>query len=524
MKLEKSKNAKRNIFAGLVNNIVKIVLPFLIRTVTIKTIGTDYLGLSNLFTSILSVLSVTELGFSNAIVFNMYKAIANDDEETICSLLNYYKKVYRIIGLIILVAGLTIIPFLSSFIHGSYPDDINLTLLYLIYLINSVLSYSLFAYYSSLLNAFQRNDIISNINSILSISQYACQALILLVLKNYYLYVVMLPVFTIVNNLCSAYFARKLYPSYTCKGRLDKQILSDIKVKVGGMMITKLQAISRNSFDSIYISSFLGLTYSAIYSNYYFIMISIVGILYIIINSITAGVGNSIASESIEKNYLDMTKMNYIYMWISGWCTICLFCLYQPFMKLWLGDSMMFPNSVMILFCVYFYSLKLGDIRSVYLEGNGLWWENRYKAIFESLANLILNFVLGKYFGVYGILIATIITILVINYGYGSRIVFKHYFGMDLINDYYSKNTRYAVTTLIIAGITYLTCFLVPNNYVGFIVKGMICVVIPNLLYILFYRNSIEFSISIPWVIDLFHLKRIPFINSLYKYAKTKGE
>ena len=243
--------------------------------------------------------------------------------------------------------------------------------------------------------------------------------------------------------------------------------------------------------------------------------------MFIFVASITSGIGNSVASESVEKNYADMNKINFIYMWISGWCTICMACLYQPFMLLWVGKEKMFPVSVMILFCIYFYALKIGDIRSIYFEVNGLWWENRYKAIAESLANIVLNYALGKYFGVYGILLATILTIVIINFGYGSRIVFRHYFGMDKLPGYYFRNLVYLVVTIAAGSVTYFVCsLLVENSIVSLLGKMCICVFLPNALYFILYLKNPDFKIAIPWIIRTMGFDRIKLFKKLGAYIE----
>ena len=514
MKTERAKNAKRNVLFGMVNRGINLLLPFAVRTAFMYTLGLEYLGLSSLFTSILTVLNLTELGVGSAIVYHMYKPIAEDDEETLCALLNYYRKVYKVIGVVVLAVGLLLIPFLPMLIKGGYPADINLSVLYVLYLIDTVSSYLLFAYYNSLLNAFQRNDITSNIGSGITIFRYLLQAFVLFAFRNYTLFIVVLPITTIISNIATAIVARKLYPQYTCRGDISTEIKKDIGVKVRGMLITKIQAVTRNSFDSIFISAFLGLWISALYSNYYYIMTNIVSVMYIIVASITSGIGNSVASESVEKNYADMNKINFIYMWISGWCAICLACLYQPFMRLWAGKEKMFPVSVMLLFCIYFYVLKIGDIRSVYFEVNGLWWENRYKAIAESVSNIVLNYFLGKYFGVYGILLATILTIVIINFGYGSRIVFQHYFGLDKLPEYYYRNLIYLVMTLISGGLTYICCsFLKNESIIAFIGKMCICVIVPNIVYLALYFRNKDFKIAVPWIFRTMGLTRLGIVD-----------
>ena len=495
--MSRTKNTFRNILWGTANKLIILLLPFIMRTIMIKILGSQYVGLGSLFTSILQVLNLAELGIGSAITFSLYKPIAENDEDTICALMNLYKKVYRIIGIIVLSIGLIILPFLSNLINGEIPNDINIYYLYLIYLLNTVLTYFLFAYKTILLTVNQRNDIISNISSILYIFQYIYQITIIVVLKNYYLYIIVTPFITILNNLIGAFIATKKYPNYICKGKLSKEKQKDIQKRVYGLVLQRLCATTRNSLDSIFISSFIGLSMVAIYNNYYMIMDAIIGLLGIITASMTASVGNSIAIEKVEKNYNDMNKMNFIYMWIAGWCTICLACLYQPFIKIWLGQDYMFNYITVILFCLYFYALKMGDILSTYSQGAGLWWEGKYRAIVETVLNIFLNYVLGKNFGVNGIIAGTLISLLIVNFGYGSTIIFKYYFKEQRVIEYFKLHFKYFSITAIIAIFTYLICELLPmEGVIYFIIRGIVCIVIPNILYIICYRKTKYYSES----------------------------
>ncbi len=510
MKLSKTQNAKRNIIAGVINKVITMILPFVVRSVIIYKLSADYLGLNNLFSSILQVLNLSEMGFSNAVVYSMYKPIADNDSKTICALMNFYRKVYRVIGFIVLGVGLLLLPFLGDLINGDYPQGINIYYLYLFYLVNTVLSYWMFAYKNAILNAFQRTDIISNVNTISLGGMYVAQIIILFTIRNYYLYVAMMPFFTVFQNLLIARESRRLYPKYVCEGTISDDTIYKIKKQVSGLMISKICAVSRNSLDSIFVSAFLGLTITAMYGNYYYVMNAVVAILNVIGNAFLAGVGNSIVTESREKNYSDLMKINFIYMWLSGWCTVCLLCLYQPFMELWVGEELMFSVPVVILFCIYFYSLEMGVIRGVYSDAAGLWWENRYRAIAESVANFVLNYIFGKFFGIAGIIFATLVSLLVINYGLGSQIVFKYYFKNGKLIEYFKYHSIYAFVTLVVCGVTYfITVDLPLDGILGLVVRILICGIVPNIISVLVYYKTRSYSVAIPWLLKVLHLNRI---------------
>ena len=493
--MERTKNTIRNMIWEALNRIIAILLPFIIRTVLIQKLGIEYLGLNSLFSSVLQILNITELGFSSAIVYSMYKPIANKDTKTVNALMNLYKKIYRIIGLIILVVGLALMPFLDKIISGDVPDNINIITLYLIYLGNTVISYWMFAYKTVLLNVHQRKDIVSKISSILSLLQSALQIIILIFLQNYYIYVLVLPIITILQNILSAVIATKKYPEYVCEGKVSKEAKKDIWNRVSGLMVVKVSTTTRNSLDSIFLSMFLGLNILAMYNNYYTIMNAVIGVMTIITGSMLAGVGNSIAVETPEKNYSDLKKFDFIYMLIAGWCTICLLCLYQPFMKIWMGEQNLLDMFVVILLCLYFYLLKMGDIKSMYLDGAGLWHKIRVKAIFEALSNIVLNYFLGKFFGIYGIVLATIITIFIYSIIYSTKILFKNYFINIKVSDYFLYQFKYFIVTAIVAALTYLICSLInTNDILTLVLRAIICVVVPTVLYFIVYRKTKEFE------------------------------
>lgn len=507
MKLERTKNTARNAAYGYLSRLILMIFPFLTRGLFIRLLGSEYLGLNGLFSSILTVLNMSELGFSSAIVVHMYRAIAADDGKTINALLNYYRRIYHIVGTVILCAGCAVIPFLPRLIRGSYPADINLTAVYLVFLLDTVLSYFLFAHYNSLLSAFQRDDLITKVNLLVKLLMYALQIGILLVVRNFYVYLLIMPLCTVARNLITCFAARRAFPEYMPAGKLPKSTTEDIGTMVKGAMIGRVAAVCRNSFDSVFISMFLGLTATAIYGNYYYIMNTISCLLLVLTGAATGGAGNSVALESQEKNHADMMRMNFLYMWAAGWCAICMLCLYQPFMKLWAGEQMLLPVPTMVLFCVYLYVLKNGDVMSIYSGTRGLFWEQRYITIAEAVGNITLNYFLGKYFGITGILLATIITMLGINFLCGSRVIFQHYFTHFSANQYILWHLKRGAVTLAVGAVTYWVCgFVTISGIPGLIVTGLICVVLPNLLFFLIYRKTPSYQEAVPWVLEKIHL------------------
>jgi len=328
-------NAKRNIIFAVLSRMVGIIFPFAIRTVMLYILGTEYLGLDSLFASVLNFLSLAELGVGSALVYSMYKPIADNDCNQICALLNLYRKLYRIIGTFIFIVGVALIPFLPKLVKGDCPPDINLYILYTVYLTNTVLTYWLYGYKESLLMAHQRADISSKCEMFLRSGMYLIQITVLFLFRNYYWYILWLPVFTVANNYLFQYITNRMYPDYQCCGKISREVQNDIKKKVLALFGTKANSIVLHAMDNIVISAYLGLVMVGMYGNYFYIMSAITGIIAMVYNSMTAGIGNSLETETIEKNYFDFNVLTFANFWLVSFCSVSLLCLYQPFMKLW---------------------------------------------------------------------------------------------------------------------------------------------------------------------------------------------
>lgn len=494
------KNASRNMVWGLINKCIAILLPFIMRTVIIRILGTEYLGLDSLFTSVLQMLNVVELGFNSAIIFSMYKPIAEEDVSKICALLSFYRKIYRIVGAAILLIGLLLIPLLPYFIKGTIPNDLNLYILYLIYLFNTVAGYWSFAYKKVLLTAHQREDVNSIINIVIMLGRNTAQIILLVLTHNFYFYLITLVAGTAFENIYVALVTKRLYPQYVCKNELERKDKKEIKRQVKGLMIQKICATSRNSVDNIIISSMLGLTAVTLYGNYYSIMAGLHAMFLCITHAIEAGIGDSIATKDRNVNYQDMLRFDFMYMWLASIGTICLFCLYQPVIKLWMGEDLMLPIKTVILLAAYFYSLCAGDIRSLYTVGAGLWWEGRYRSILEAASNIVLNIVLGKYWGISGIIVATLFSIVIINWGYGSTIVHRFYF-KKRTTLFYKNHIVYAVITCVAAGICYVICEQLPLvGIANIILRVSCCVLTGNGCFMIAFCHTNEWRENIKYI------------------------
>ena len=497
----RTQKAKRNLFSGMVNRAVAMLMPFLSRTALIHILGMQYVGLNSLFASILQVLNLADLGIGTAIVYALYEPAANDDKPAIRALMNYYRRVYRAIGCVIAVAGLALLPFLPRLIKDNPPADVSLTVLYLTYLANTVVSYWLFAYKQALPTAMQRVDVVSNVNTVTNILLNLAQVLVLVLWHNYYAYLFIIPTCTVINNLLMSWHVDRTYPDLKPAGAISEELRASIRKRVAGLTIQRVCATTRNSLDRVFLSAFIGLTVTAIYDNYLLILAALTSVLSVVSTAILPTVGNSIVTDSAEKNYADMRVMNFVYMMISGWCSSCLLCLYQPFMSIWAGSQNIFDFGIVILLVAYFYALKLGDIISLYASGAGLWWEMRWRAIAESVANVVLNYVLLQLWGVAGIVAATLISLLIFNFGLATSIIYKYYFKNGKMGEYFLDQFKYFVVTVVVCVVAYLVCQQLPTGgIVWFLVRCVVCGAVSAALYLLLYHRSAMFKKTLGWV------------------------
>lgn len=500
-------NTARNLYWGVLARIMGIIMPFISRTAMIYVLGMRYVGLDSLFVSLLNVLSLAELGFGSALVFSMYKPMAEHDVKTINALLSFYKKCYRCIGIIIFGLGVILLPFLNIFISGDVPVEVNVYILFSIQLFNTVIGYFTFAYRGSIFQAQQRVDVSQKISLVLGIVSNIARAVILIAFRNYYIYILVGPVVTVSQNLLVAYYTQKLYPEFYCEGNVSSEERKIIKNKVSGLIFQKIGRIVLSSVDTVVISAFLGLEILGIYNGYYYVITAFVGFISVIQAAMIPSLGNSVAMESKEKNYRDFRKFHFLIMWLLTWWSACLLCLYQPFMELWQGKENMLSFGMVVLFCLYFYLHHIGDITYMYKEAAGIWWEGRYCSLIAAFINLVFNIAMVQIIGLPGILISTIIALVTVHIPYGSWILFKHYFASKEKYFFYIRRLcLYFPVAVVISFATYVVCIYisVASLWLQLFIRGCICIVLPNILFALIYRKMDDFQESVKYLTGIF--------------------
>ena len=429
-----------------------------------------------------------------------------------------YKVYYRFIGLVIAVIGLILLPFIPKLINGDVPNGINIYVLYLLNLGATVLSYWLFAYKNSLLQAHQREDITSKVTLLTNTIQYSLQLVILIFIKNYYLYVIVILFTQALTNIVRAVIVTKLYPDYKPEGKLDKKVIKEINHRIRDLFTSKLGGVIVNSVDTIVISAFLGLTVLAIYQNYYFILTSIIGFVTIIFNSCIAGIGNSIIVETKEKNFNDLNKFTFIISWIGGFCTTCFLCLFQPFMDVWVKkESLKLDFSVVICFCIYYFVFEINQLLCAYKDSAGMWHEDRFRTLVTALSNLVMNLIMVQFWGVYGVILSTVLSTLFIGMPWLLHNLFTVLFEKSQLKIYLRKLFFYVFVVFCGCVLTYLLCLQLPimSKWMILIIRAIICCIIPNVIYFVVYIKKQEFKDSIK-LFDKITKGKISILKKLY--------
>lgn len=481
------KRASRNMIWGMANRITLIIFPFLIRTVVIYKLGELYAGLDSLFTSILQTLCLADLGIEASIVYSLYEPLARNDLDKVGGILSFYKKVFWWMGAAIFALGLLLLPFLDVLVKGERPEGINIYIVYFLQLLDVVIGYWFSGYKNALLIALQRVDIDAQIRFVKNVLRYMAQLLVLILWGNYYLYTIAYPVFTIVQNICRNYIVNRQYAVYFTGGEIEEAEKNKIKSKVKALFIYKIGDVVLRYSDNMVISIFLGLAVLGRYSNYFYVISALIGILAIYDNSIRPIIGNSLVKNGREKNLGLFCFLQKINFWIIGWSSICLLCLFQDFVTLWVGKNLLLDFSMVIFFAVYFYCWKIQDTVLVFKEAAGLWDRDKLRPVCSSLFNLIMNILLVHYIGLYGIVLSTILAVTVIDLPWSAHVFFGE-FGRGQEKWYYLDIAKYTVLTVIAGSITFLFSrgIRMEPSLGGFLLKVLICVLVPNILYACF--------------------------------------
>jgi len=494
--MSRSSQVAKNVLTGIIGQMVTMLLSFITRTVFIHTLSAAYLGVSGLFTSILTVLNLSELGIGVSITFALYKPISEKDNDTIKLLMSFYERSYKIIGFVVLIIGLAIMPFLDKLISGG-SDLANVRIVFILYILETVASYWLFAYKRTLLEANQQKYIVTLYNTLTTLIISLLRIVVLLILKSnpevaFYSYTIVGIAGQILNNILISRQVDKQFPFLKSRtGRkLSKEQITPIYKNIAGASISKISGIMLTSVDNILISAFINVSLVGVYSNYIALRTYVTKPISIIFESITASVGNYCATETKEKQEEFFHTIQFTYFWIYGFCSISLWILLNPFIgTVWINKDYLLSDTAVFLIVINFLLDGLSGAVIKFRDANGLYWQAKYRYLFSAVFNGIISYILVKVLGIEGVLLGTTASIIIM-ISLDPIIVYKNVFNKSAMSYY----IRFFGYLLLVAGtgtlVTLIVCPFNEPTILNFCIKVLVCLLVPNGIWLAMFAKT----------------------------------
>ncbi|MBW9155669.1 lipopolysaccharide biosynthesis protein [Clostridium tagluense] len=488
------KNSLNNIIFNLGSTFITYILSFVSRSIFIYTLGAQYLGVNGLFSNILMMLSLAELGIGTAINFSLYKPIAQKDNNKISTLMTFYRKSYSLIGCIVAVFGFILMFFLHYIIKDANTIE-NLRTIYLLYLFSTVSGYFL-SYKTTLVSAYQKDYTLVPINVAMSAITILSQIVILMVTKSFIYYLFVQIIFGFIQRIIINNVITKQYKDidFKTKEKLPQSELNVIIKNVKAMFYHKIGDYCVNGTDNIVISTFVGIKAVGFYSNYTLLITTVNAIIMIIFNSTSASFGDLIAKEKPEKRLEKFRVLNFLGFWFFGFATICFYNLLNPFITLWIGNKYILDLSIIIPVIINYYLVGMRVSLGIVKSSGGVYAQDRFVPLIQAIVNLFFSIILVKYIGLAGVFWGTVISAFVPMI-YRPYVVYKYIFETSC-KKYLIQYTQYLLVVVVNIFVTSTLCKMLFLNagWVNLIGRGFICVVIPNLLIVVLFRKSYEFK------------------------------
>ena len=504
--MKRAKSSMMNMGAGIIGQSLALVVSYIARRVFLDVLNADYLGVNNLFTNILSMLSLVEIGIGPAIVYSLYKPLAEHDTAKVKVLMKLFRTAYILIGVIILVLGGGLTPFIEFFMKET-PSVPHVHLIFLFFVANTAVSY-FFSYRRSLIIADQRRYIDTLVH-------YGCYSLMnvgqiigLYLTKNYFLYLIIQLLSTLLENVIISVKAKRMYPFLKEKtnDKLDPETKQQIVRNTSAMVFHKIGGMVVNSTDNMIISKMIGIGAVGIYANYQMVINALKSIMGQIFQAMTASIGNLGATESRDKTIRVFRSIFLMGNWLYGFSSICLFVLFNPFIELSFGADYLFDPAVVFIIVFNFYLTGMRQAVLTFRDAFGIYWQDRYKPLFESVINLVVSIGLASVWGIFGVFIGTAVSTLTTCFWVEPYILYKYAF-QSPVRPYFVRYGLYTLTTAVCGALTYGVCsFLFPETtLLSFIGRIAFCLVIPNGVYLLLFGQTQEFRYLLETVKEVLH-------------------
>lgn len=514
MKNNRAAASIKNSSFSIITQVLTVIINFIVKTVFIYTLGSEYLGINGLFSNIITMLSLADLGIGIAIPYSLYKPLSTDDHEKIKALMHFYKKIYNMIGIIVLIIGFSLTPFLSLIIK-EMPENIpHIYLIYMMFVTHSASSY-FFVYKKFLIDADQKGYITSKITFIFSTILSIIQIILLILTHNFILYLGSSIVMVVLQNIYISQKTEKLYPYLKEKNvnKIDKTEYKEIKRNVSSLFIYKIGSVIMNGTDNIVISKIIGLVMVGIYSNYLMIINSLYNILNQVFNAITSSIGNLVVTTNEKRSKNVYENLNFFTFLLYGTVSICIMVLINPFIKIWIGEDYVLSNLVAFLIAFNLYLTGMQSVTTSFRNAYGLFYKAKYRPILMCVLNLIISIILAHYIGIAGVILGTILSKLFTIVWLDPYIIYEYGF-KEKVESFYKKYSLYLLLYFGLSGVIYfLFKYIMINNIFNFILYGGILFISLIVIICLMFHSSKEFH----YFYDYF----MPKINKILKRKKV---
>ena len=491
------KSATRNIAFGYIGQVATMIMSFVLRKIFIMHLSETLLGINSTYTNILSILNMAELGIGTALNFSLYGPVSRGDKEKIKSYMQMYRKAYYCIALVVAVMGTALAPFLKYLVKK--PDGVllrDLTLYYFIFLFNTVSSYFV-AYKYSLVNAEQKNYVQTNILTITKVITVFFQIIVIIVTKNFYLFLITDAVIQLLQKIFVSRYLNKMYPYLTEKDitPLSKEESDTVWKKTKALVFHKVGDVARLQTDALIISSFIEVKMAGFVDNYNMVISSVSNFVNIIFNSVISSFGNLIATESKEKQYEMFKVYRFFASWVYGYSCVGFMVLLTPLIRIMYGDY--WALAPMVIYCILIDYYFKGDriVLSNYKTAAGVFEQDKYLALIQGAVNLVISIALVQTpLGLAGIYIGTIVSGLIANIT-KPIIIYRTCFDMSA-KSYFVDTCKYLASLVFVLVVCNAISIrlLVDLNILTFFVMAVIITVVFNGVYFLLYGRTAEFK------------------------------
>ncbi|MFT8812144.1 lipopolysaccharide biosynthesis protein [Oenococcus sp.] len=472
-----------------------IVIKFIVQTVFIHELGLRYLGANGLFNNILMLLSFSELGLGSAIAFSMYRPLALGKQSEIRALLALYRKAYFYIALIVGLLGLAVLPFLHLLIrHNSLP---NIRIYFCLFLANTVISY-LFAYKRAILTADQKDYVNLTNQFIFASVQSVLQIIILLIWQNYFLFLIIQIICTLISNVTISRLVdrRYNYLEQLSNSTLPKKDLDTIVQNTIGLIGSQIGGIVVFGTDNLLISSFLGLLSVGLFANYTLVVNALTGILNKAVGAVTASLGNLTISESKSHVFQIFQRYIFINFTLTFFSSSLLASCLNPFIRVWIGQRYLLSELTVLIIIANFAINQMRQPLINFVAAYGLYSRIGWKSMIEALFNLLLSlfFIAVMRWGIAGTLLGTILSNLLINSWWEPSLVLKYGIQEKSLKYWWDYIGYMVVLTISVVLNFYMSETFIWRGFGGLLLTAFVSFVMDLVIFLLLFGRKKEFA------------------------------